>query len=159
MIHVELIVEYDAVVTQHHSLHVGVQEFQHHLLKRLFLPSWIVLASLLKIKWLWMWTFISFFYVYLFLRERERERERMSRGGAETEGDTESEAGSRFWAVSTESDAGLKLTNREIMTWDDLWSSTDWATQVPLSIYFLDSQLYPLIFMYILMSLPLSWWL
>ena len=40
----------------------------------------------------------------------------MSRGGAEREGDTESEAGSRLQAVSTESDAGLELTNRKIMT-------------------------------------------
>ena len=40
----------------------------------------------------------------------------MSRGGAEREGDTESEAGSRLQAVSTEPDAGLEPTNREIMT-------------------------------------------
>ena len=40
----------------------------------------------------------------------------MSGGGAEREGDTESEAGSRLPAVSTEPDAGLELTNREIMT-------------------------------------------
>ena len=40
----------------------------------------------------------------------------MSRGGAEREGDTESEAGSGFPAVSTEPDAGLKLTDCEIMT-------------------------------------------
>ena len=40
----------------------------------------------------------------------------MSRGGAEREGHTESEAGSRLDAVSTEPDAGLELTNREIMT-------------------------------------------
>ena len=33
----------------------------------------------------------------------------MSRGGAETEGDTESEAGSRLCAVSTEPDMGLKF--------------------------------------------------
>ena len=38
--------------------------------------------------------------------ERERERER----------NTESEAGSRLLAVSTEPDTGLKLANREIMT-------------------------------------------
>ena len=42
----------------------------------------------------------------------------MSREGAEREGDTESEAGSRLWAIiSPESDAGLKLTDREIVTW------------------------------------------
>ena len=40
----------------------------------------------------------------------------MSRGGAETEGDTESEAGSGLRAVSTEPNAGLELTDREIMT-------------------------------------------
>ena len=39
----------------------------------------------------------------------------MSRGGAERDGDTESEAGSRLRAVSTEPDVGLELTNREIM--------------------------------------------
>ena len=37
----------------------------------------------------------------------------MSRGGAEREGDTESEAGSGLRAVSTEPDAGLELMNRE----------------------------------------------
>ena len=40
----------------------------------------------------------------------------MNRGGSEREGDTESEAGSRLGAVSTEPDAGLKLTDLEIMT-------------------------------------------
>ena len=44
-----------------------------------------------------------------------RERQSMSGGGSEREGDTESEAGSRLWAGSTEPDAGLELTNREIM--------------------------------------------
>ena len=40
----------------------------------------------------------------------------MSGGKAETEGDTESEAGSRLQAVSTEPDLGLELMNPEIMT-------------------------------------------
>ena len=40
----------------------------------------------------------------------------MSRGGAKREGDTESEAGSRLRAVSIEPDAGLELTDHEIMT-------------------------------------------
>ena len=43
----------------------------------------------------------------IYFRERER---------AEREGDTESEAGSRLWAVSTESDTGLKLKDDENMT-------------------------------------------
>ena len=58
----------------------------------------------------------------------------MNRGGAEREGDTESETGSRLWAVNTEPDAGLELTDREIMTWAEVGRSTDWATQVPLPI-------------------------
>ena len=40
----------------------------------------------------------------------------MSMGGAERRGDTESEAGSRLRAVSTEPDAGPELTNGETMT-------------------------------------------
>ena len=40
----------------------------------------------------------------------------MSGGGAEREGDTESEAGSRLRAVSTEPDVGLQLMNHEIVT-------------------------------------------
>ena len=47
---------------------------------------------------------------------RERERQSVSRGGAEREGDTESEAGSRVRAVSAEPDVELKLTSTEIMT-------------------------------------------
>ena len=68
-----------------------------------------------------------FFNVYLFLTETEN----ASGLGAEREGDTEAEAGSRLWAVSTESDAGLKLTSCEIMTWAQVGRSTDWATQAP----------------------------
>ena len=46
----------------------------------------------------------------LFLRERERERESTSKGGTEREGDTESEAGSRFLAVSREPTRGSNST-------------------------------------------------
>ena len=45
-----------------------------------------------------------------------RKRQSVSGGGAEREGDTESEAGSRLRAVSTEPNAGLELTDHEIMT-------------------------------------------
>ena len=55
----------------------------------------------------------------------------MNRGGAEREGDTESETGSILWAVSTELDVGLKLTDREIMTWAEVGHLTDQATQAP----------------------------
>ena len=41
----------------------------------------------------------------------------MNGGGAEREGDTESEPGSRLSAISPEHDAGLELTDREIVTW------------------------------------------
>ena len=37
-------------------------------------------------------------------------------GEGQREGDTESETGSRLQAVSTEPDAGLELTDREIVT-------------------------------------------
>ena len=40
----------------------------------------------------------------------------MSREGAEREGDTESEAGARLRPVSTGPDAGLELTDGEIVT-------------------------------------------
>ena len=56
--------------------------------------------------------------------------------GAEKEEDTESEAGSRLWAVSTEPDAGLELMNCEIMTWAEVGSLTDWATQAPPISFF-----------------------
>ena len=44
----------------------------------------------------------------MFIFETQKERER--------EGDTESEAGSRLHAVSTEPNAGLESTNCEIVT-------------------------------------------
>ena len=40
----------------------------------------------------------------------------MSRGGADREGNTESEAGSRLLGVSTEPNVGLELMNLKIMT-------------------------------------------
>ena len=47
---------------------------------------------------------------------REKETEHEWGRGRDREGDTESKAGSRPRAVSTEPDAGLKLGNGEIMT-------------------------------------------
>ena len=40
----------------------------------------------------------------------------MNGGGAEREGDTEPEAGSRLRTISPEPDAGLEPTDREIVT-------------------------------------------
>ena len=56
--------------------------------------------------------FLHFLKIYLFLKERQS----VSGGGAERQGDTESEAGSRLQAVSTEPNAGLEPMNPEIMT-------------------------------------------
>ena len=58
--------------------------------------------------------FLIFFNIYSFLRDKERHN--MSGGGVEREGDTESEAGSRLRAVSTEPDAGLESRNCEIIS-------------------------------------------
>ena len=70
-----------------------------------------------------------FLMFYLFLRQRETEHE--CRWGRERGGDTESEAGSRLWAVSTEPRLGLEITNREIMTWAEVGCSTDRAPWAP----------------------------
>ena len=80
-----------------------------------------------------------YFYFYLFIyffNFWDRERQSISRGGSEREGDTEFEASSRLWAIRIEPDEGLKLTNRETMTWAKVGCSTDWATQVPLLLFF-----------------------
>ena len=49
----------------------------------------------------------------------------MNGGGAETEGDTESEAGSRLRVVSTEPDVGLELVNCKITAWAEVGHLTD----------------------------------
>ena len=46
-------------------------------------------------------------------------------GGAEREGDTEPEAGSRLLAVSTEPDVGLELMSCEITTAAEVGRPTD----------------------------------
>ena len=77
-------------------------------------------------------SYIHFIFIFLtFIYFWDRERQSLNKGGAEREGDTESEAGSRLWAISPEPNAGLKLTDCEIMTWAEVGCSTDWATQAP----------------------------
>ena len=73
------------------------------------------------------------FFNVLFIFETETEHERGR--GREREGDTESEAGSRLWAVSPEPDAGLELTDHEIVTWAEVGRLTNWATQAPLGSF------------------------
>ena len=51
----------------------------------------------------------------MFIYFSEIQRQNASGSGAHREGDTESEAGSRLKAVSTEPDMGLDLTSCEIM--------------------------------------------
>ena len=70
------------------------------------------------------------------------DRDRAWTGEAQRErGDTESEMGSRLWAVRTEPDVGLEPTNCEIMTWVEVRPLTDWATQMPSVVYFINSTL------------------
>ena len=73
----------------------------------------------------------KFFLIFIYFWDRERQS--MNGGGSEREGDTESETASRFWAVSTEPDAGLELTDCEIMTWAEVGHLTDWTIQAPYS--------------------------
>ena len=61
----------------------------------------------------------------------------MNGGGAEREGDTESEAGSRLRAISPEPDAGLELTGPRDRDLAEVGRLTDCATQAPLFISFL----------------------
>ena len=67
----------------------------------------------------------------MFIYFWERQRQNASGLGAEREGDAESEAGSRLWAVSTEPNAVLELTDHETMTWAEVGRSTDLVTQAP----------------------------
>ena len=82
-----------------------------------------------------MWTrlflFFKIFLMFIYFWERERETVQVEQG--QRTGDTEYEAGSRLWGVSTESDVGLKPMSREIMTCTEVGHSTDWATQVLLN--------------------------
>ena len=60
---------------------------------------------------------LFFFFFSTFIYFWDRERQSMNGVGAEREGDTESETGSRLRAISPEPDAGLELTDREIVAW------------------------------------------
>ena len=60
------------------------------------------------------------------LRDRERERDHTPAGEGQRERERE-KIPSRLRAVSTEPDAGLKLTKCEIMTWAEVGRLTDGA--------------------------------
>ena len=70
-------------------------------------------------------------FIYVWRRERQTDRQGVSGGRAEREEDTESEAGSRIWAVSPEPDAEIKPIDHKIMTWAKVGRLTDGATQAP----------------------------
>ena len=72
-------------------------------------------------------------FIYFSEKETDTEHEQGRGREREREGDTESKAGSRLQAVSTEPDAGLELTNYEIMTWAEVGGLIDGATQAPLN--------------------------
>ena len=65
------------------------------------------------------------FFKCLFIFDRERKTGHEWGRGREREGDTESEAGSRLRAVSTEPNVGLEPTNCEIMTGAEVGRVTD----------------------------------
>ena len=76
--------------------------------------------------------FFNFFNVYFYFWERAHRQ----MGEWQREGERESKAGSRLWAVSTEPNVGLEFTNCEITTWTEVGCSTYCATQAPLSKVF-----------------------
>ena len=66
--------------------------------------------------YLFIYLFVCLF-IFTFIYFWDRERQSMNGGVSEREGDTESETGSRLWAISPEPDTGLELPDREIVTW------------------------------------------
>ena len=77
-----------------------------------------------------------FVFVFNFFDAHFWEQGWVQAGEGQREGNTEIEAGSRLWAVSTKPKAGLKLTNQEIMIWAEVGWLIDWATQLPLCFVF-----------------------
>ena len=69
-----------------------------------------------QLPWALAASFLNFFFLNDYLLLTDRERQNLSRGGAERGRDTESEAGSRLQAVNPEPDAGLELTDHEVVT-------------------------------------------
>ena len=84
--------------------------------------------------WVMGINFISKYILSIYFWQRQWQC--VSRGGAERDRNTESEAGSRLWAVSTEPNAGLKLVNYDIMTRAKVGRLSNWATQASLNIHF-----------------------
>ena len=82
----------------------------------------VILYSILSVSVLFFFFYLMF--VYFWERDRAQAGEGQ-RGGRHR-------IWSRLWAVSPEPDAGLELTDCEIMNWAKGRRLTNWATQVPL---------------------------
>ena len=80
---------------------------------------------------------LKFFFSFIYFWETETEHKW---GEGQREKETESKAGSRLWAVSTEPNVGLELTNHEIMTWAEVGRLTDWATQAPQCLFIFERE-------------------
>ena len=102
-----------------------------------FFAVQIVLQCLL-IWYKWYFFYFLIFLIFIYFLEGEKEHE--SRKCRKR--DRESEAGSSFWAVSTEPNMGLKLMCCVIMTWVNIGGLTDWATQVPPEVVTLNKKVW-----------------
>lgn len=78
---------------------------------------------------------LFFFNIYSFLRVTDRVRAGEGQKERETQNPKQA-PGSRLWAVGTVPDAGLKLTDREIMTGAEVRCLTEWVTQAPLGQFY-----------------------
>ena len=72
------------------------------------------------------------FLMFIYYWETERDRARAWEGQREEETQNLKQAPD---SELLEPDAGLKLTNWEIMTWAEVGCSSNWATQTPLNNY------------------------
>ena len=113
---------------QRENVHVGKGLL--HYLQKLSMPLFFLFPIKSR---LFSHLFLLMFYLFL----RERESAHTSRGGTKREGDTESEAGSRIQAVSSEPNMGLKPMNCEIPTWTEVGLLTDGAARCPKRCYIL----------------------
>ena len=74
-------------------------------------------------------TFYLCIYFLMFIFERDRARAWTGEGQREREIQNPKQA---LGSISTEADMGLEPTNREIMTWAEVWRTTNRAAQAPL---------------------------
>ena len=102
---------------------ICISQLSAHCIYCVVLPfiSWVLISSPKIIKQVYYY----YFFMFIHLRVRESKQGRSNVRG-------EQRIWSRLWADSREPNAGLKLTNYEIMTWAEVRSLTNVTTQVPL---------------------------